>query len=78
MNQIDQLKINLTSKEEEYQDNLRSIEKKVFQDKTQLKKEMLQKVNEAVSNFRKVADQQMAEVSSFSLFCYSIDNQTSY
>jgi hypothetical protein len=27
-----------------------------------MKREMLQKVNEAVANFRKVADQQMAEV----------------
>jgi len=62
VNQIDQLKLGLVKKDEEFQDSLRSIEKKVFQDKTQLKKEMLQKVNEAVSNFRKVADQQMAEV----------------
>jgi phenylalanyl-tRNA synthetase alpha subunit len=28
----------------------------------QMKREMLQKVNEAVANFRRVADQQMAEV----------------
>ena len=27
-----------------------------------MKREMLQKVNEAVANFRRVADQQMAEV----------------
>jgi hypothetical protein len=27
-----------------------------------MKKDMLQKVNEAVANFRRVADQQMAEV----------------
>jgi hypothetical protein len=32
-----------------------------------MKREMLQKVNEAVANFRKVADQQMAEVISWVL-----------
>ena len=32
-----------------------------IQDKDRLKKEMLQKVNEIVSNFRKISDKQMAE-----------------
>lgn len=37
------------------------MERKILQDKNNMKKEMLQKVNEAVANFRRVADQQMAE-----------------
>ena len=65
--QIKSLKHTLELKEQEYQENLHSIEKKVLQDKSQLKKEMLQKVHEAVTNFRKVADQQMAEVRSASI-----------
>ncbi|KAJ3105506.1 hypothetical protein HDU97_007985, partial [Phlyctochytrium planicorne] len=51
----------LETKEKEYKDIIHSMERKVLQDKNQMKKEMLQKVNEAVANFRRVADQQMAE-----------------
>ncbi|KAJ3130852.1 hypothetical protein HK101_004920, partial [Irineochytrium annulatum] len=51
----------LEAKEKEYKDIIHSMERKVLQDKNQMKKEMLQKVNEAVANFRRVADQQMAE-----------------
>ncbi|KAI8850655.1 hypothetical protein BC829DRAFT_388601 [Chytridium lagenaria] len=45
----------LESKEKEYKISFIPMERKVLQDK------MLQKVNEAVANFRRVADQQMAE-----------------
>ncbi|OAJ44441.1 hypothetical protein BDEG_27667 [Batrachochytrium dendrobatidis JEL423] len=51
----------LEKKECEYRDTIHNIERKVLQDKNQMKREMLQKVNEAVANFRRVADQQMAE-----------------
>ncbi|KAJ3125426.1 ubiquitin-like protein atg8 [Physocladia obscura] len=51
----------LETREKEYKDVIHSMERKVLQDKTNMKKEMLQKVNEAVTNFRRVADQQMAE-----------------
>ncbi|KAJ3331684.1 hypothetical protein HDU76_002486 [Blyttiomyces sp. JEL0837] len=51
----------LEVKEKEYKDIIHNMERKVLQDKNQMKKEMLQKVNEAVANFRRVADQQMAE-----------------
>ncbi|KAJ3415997.1 Protein Hook 1 [Chytridiales sp. JEL 0842] len=46
----------LETKEKEFKDTIHSMERK-----NQMKKEMLQKVNEAVANFRRVADQQMAE-----------------
>ena len=48
MTQIDTLKQELVQKEQEYQDSIHAIDKKVLQDKTQLKKEMLQKVNEVI------------------------------
>lgn len=51
----------LELKEKEFKDLVHSMERKVLQDKNQMKKEMLHKVNEAVANFRRVADQQMAE-----------------
>ncbi|KAJ3068809.1 hypothetical protein HDU98_008086 [Podochytrium sp. JEL0797] len=51
----------LETREREYKDVIHTMERKVLQDKSQMKKEMLQKVNEAVTNFRRVADQQMAE-----------------
>ncbi|KAI9002353.1 hypothetical protein BC832DRAFT_593657 [Gaertneriomyces semiglobifer] len=55
------LKAQLENKEKQYKETIHSIERKVIQDKNSVKKEMLQKVNEAVAGFRKVADQQMAE-----------------
>ncbi|KAJ3261869.1 hypothetical protein HDU77_000682 [Chytriomyces hyalinus] len=51
----------IETREKEYKDVIHTMERKVLQDKNQMKKEMLQKVNEAVANFRRVADQQMAE-----------------
>ncbi|ORY40424.1 hypothetical protein BCR33DRAFT_852751 [Rhizoclosmatium globosum] len=51
----------LETREKEYKDVIHTMERKVLQDKNHMKKEMLQKVNEAVTNFRRVADQQMAE-----------------
>ncbi|KAH6591417.1 hypothetical protein BASA61_004928 [Batrachochytrium salamandrivorans] len=60
--QIVQCKDLLENKRIEYRDTIHNIERKVLQDKNQMKREMLQKVNEAVANFRRVADQQMAEV----------------
>ncbi|KAH6588058.1 hypothetical protein BASA50_010921 [Batrachochytrium salamandrivorans] len=59
--QIVQCKDLLENKRIEYRDTIHNIERKVLQDKNQMKREMLQKVNEAVANFRRVADQQMAE-----------------
>lgn len=61
-NQIHSLEILLQDREKEYKEVIHSMERKILQDKNAIKKEMLQKVNEAVINFRKVADQQMAEV----------------
>jgi hypothetical protein len=60
--QLKQFKLLLEKKEHEYRDTVHSLERKVLQDKSQMKREMLQKMNEAVANFRRVADQQMAEV----------------
>lgn len=60
--QLKQYKALLEKKEVEYRDTVHNLERKVLQDKNQMKREMLQKVNEAVANFRRVADQQMAEV----------------
>ena len=57
-----ELKQLLEQREREYKNNIHDLERKVLQDKNQMKKEMLHKVNEAVANFRRVADQQMAEV----------------
>ncbi|KAI9359308.1 hypothetical protein DFJ73DRAFT_124516 [Zopfochytrium polystomum] len=62
-NQLRRALVALEVKEKEYKDSIHSMERKMLQDKSQMKKEMLQKVNEAVANFRRVADQQMAEVS---------------
>ncbi|KAK5667801.1 hypothetical protein QVD99_005646 [Batrachochytrium dendrobatidis] len=59
--QVIHYKTLLEKKECEYRDTIHNIERKVLQDKNQMKREMLQKVNEAVANFRRVADQQMAE-----------------
>lgn len=60
--QIKHLNALLEQKEREYKDIIHTMERKILQDKNLMKKEMLQKVNEAVANFRRVADQQMAEV----------------
>ncbi|KAI8611593.1 hypothetical protein BC830DRAFT_1140590 [Chytriomyces sp. MP71] len=60
-NQLKKALALLEIREREYKDVIHTMERKVLQDKNQMKKEMLQKVNEAVANFRKVADQQMAE-----------------
>ena len=51
----------LEKKELEYRDTIHNLERKVLQDKNRMKREMLQKLNEAVANFRRVADKQMAE-----------------
>ncbi|KAI8801556.1 hypothetical protein BJ742DRAFT_685065, partial [Cladochytrium replicatum] len=59
--QLKNLKALLEQKEKEYKDTVHGMERKILQDKNQMKKEMLQKINEAVANFRRVADQQMAE-----------------
>ncbi|KAJ3389949.1 hypothetical protein HDU92_000759 [Lobulomyces angularis] len=59
--QIRYMRQQLDLKEKEYKEVIHSMERKVLQDKNLMKKEMLQKVNEAVANFRRVADQQMAE-----------------
>jgi hypothetical protein len=59
--QIRVLNGTLEQKEKEYKDIIHTMERKILQDKNVMKKEMLQKVNEAVANFRRVADQQMAE-----------------
>ena len=52
----------LQTRENEHRASVHNLEKKVLQNKNQVKREMILKVNEAVSNFRRVADQQMAEV----------------
>ncbi|KAJ3182622.1 hypothetical protein HDU87_007960 [Geranomyces variabilis] len=59
--QLIYLKGQLEAKERTFKDTVHNIERKVLQDKNMLKREMLQKVNEAVANFQRVADQQMAE-----------------
>ena len=61
-NQILALKTLLETRERENKEMIHTMERKILQDKNSMKKEMLQKVNEAVANFRRVADQQMAEV----------------
>jgi myosin heavy subunit len=59
--QLKHVKHLLERKEKEFAETIHNLERKVLQDKSQMKREMLQKVNEAVANFRRVADQQMAE-----------------
>ncbi|KAI8917144.1 hypothetical protein DFJ77DRAFT_335308 [Powellomyces hirtus] len=59
--QLKYLKGQLEAKERQFKETIHNIERKVLQDKNMLKREMLQKVNEAVTNFQRVADQQMAE-----------------
>lgn len=54
-------KATLARREIEYKNTVHNLERKVLQDKNRMKREMLQKLNEAVANFRRVADQQMAE-----------------
>ncbi|KAJ3129332.1 hypothetical protein HK098_001744 [Nowakowskiella sp. JEL0407] len=51
----------LEQKEKEFKDTVHLMERKILQDKNLMKKEMVGKINEAVANFRRVADQQMAE-----------------
>ena len=58
---INSLEDQLKKKESDHRSHIHNLERKILQDKNQLKKEMVQKVNEAVANFRRVADQQMAE-----------------
>lgn len=53
--QIRFLKNLVESKEKEHKDIIHTMERKILQDKNVMKKEMLQKVNEAVANFRRVA-----------------------
>jgi len=60
--EIENLKRTIVENEEEYKTTIYNMEKRMLQDKTKLRKEMLQKVNEVVLNFQKVADQQIAEV----------------
>ena len=48
-------------KETEHRGNLHNLERKILQNKNEIKREMITKVNEAVATFRRVADQQMAE-----------------
>ena len=52
----------IKKKETENRSHIHNLERKALQNKNQVKREMIQKVNEAVANFRRVADQQMAEV----------------
>lgn len=52
----------IQNKESEHRSTCHNLEKKVLQNKNHIKREMIQKVNEAVATFRRVADQQMAEV----------------
>jgi hypothetical protein len=51
----------LANKEKEYHDEINSMERKHLQDKHVLKREMITRVTEAISSFRRVADTQMAE-----------------
>jgi hypothetical protein len=51
----------IQKKETEHRGNVHNLERKILQNKNQIKREMIQRVNEAVATFRRVADQQMAE-----------------
>eukprot|EP01137_Pigoraptor_chileana_P014579 Opistho-2@69369 len=55
------LEIQLQEREREHTRIVNDLERKAVQDKDRLKKEMLQKVNEVISNFRDITDKQMAE-----------------
>eukprot|EP00126_Sphaerothecum_destruens_P002797 Sdes_comp16219_c0_seq1m5498 len=59
--QIIELESIVEKQKKENLQTIRDMEKKAVQDRDRLKKEMLQKVNEVVSNFRKISDKQMAE-----------------
>ena len=60
--QIENLELQLVLKEKQYQDTIHAMERKILQDKNQVKKEMIEKVNDVVMNFQKLSDRQMAEV----------------
>ncbi|KXS11444.1 hypothetical protein M427DRAFT_35818, partial [Gonapodya prolifera JEL478] len=60
-NEVESLRAQLVEKEQTYKDTIHSLERKILQDKSALKKEMLAKVDAAVTSFRRVADQQMAD-----------------
>ncbi|KAJ3317108.1 hypothetical protein HDU93_004196, partial [Gonapodya sp. JEL0774] len=59
--EVEALKAQLVEKERAYKEAIHSLERKVLQDKSHLKKEMLAKVDTAVTSFRRIADQQMAD-----------------
>ena len=60
--QIEHLELQLLVNEKKYQDTIHAMERKILQDKNQVKKEMIEKVNDVVMNFQKLSDRQMAEV----------------
>ena len=51
----------LEDKDREFKEAVHDMERKSIQDKSLLRKEMLSKVNEVVTSFRNLSDQQMAE-----------------
>jgi hypothetical protein len=51
----------LEDKDKEFKETVHDLERKTIQDKSLLRKEMLSKVNEVVTGFRNLSDQQMAE-----------------
>ena len=78
---VQSLKNQLEKKDKDYRDTVYGLEKRMLQDKNNIKKEMLQRVNEAVSAFRRVADTQMAEVkfnNQNNFIFILLDNETSY
>ncbi|KAJ3163227.1 hypothetical protein HDU86_002397 [Geranomyces michiganensis] len=59
--QLQYLKGQLEEKERTFKDTVHNIERKVLQDKNLLKREMLQKVNEAVANFQRTTKRAIRE-----------------
>ncbi|KAI9146240.1 hypothetical protein BKA69DRAFT_5919 [Paraphysoderma sedebokerense] len=59
--QLKDLNSLLVEKDKEYKCDIQHLERKYIQDKNFLKKDMVQKVTDAVGTFKKMADQQMED-----------------
>ncbi|RKO97968.1 hypothetical protein CAUPRSCDRAFT_10399 [Caulochytrium protostelioides] len=59
--QLENAKQQLDIKDKQYKESLTSVERLLMQEKAQMRKDLFQKVNDALTNLRKVAKQQMDE-----------------
>ncbi len=76
--EIKQLKAELEKRDRDGKETMRSMEHKVLQEKTLLKKEMIEKVTDVVTSFRKLSDRSMTEASHNHIVCdnAAVDDET--